>query len=211
VSTSTSPSRTSTIAGVAVGLLLLGLMAAFAIGLPKTADADDSTETGSQVELSLPDTLPGGYSAADLPESFAEGDLADQAEQIAKQQGESTAYGNEVLPDVLGHPAVTRSYVAEGSKAVFVQVFQAEGGAFAPNSLTDPEATGGAGGLTMENVDGAACIVSYGQSQGQGLGDPTSTQCQLSEDGLTVQVQSAQVTAEDLAALSHEVLDGYDQ
>jgi hypothetical protein len=211
VSTSTSSTRTSTIAGIAVGVVLLGLMAAFAIGLPKTADAADSAQNGSQVELSLPDTLPGGYSAADLPESFADGDLAGQAEEIAKQQATSTEYGNKVLPDVLGHPAVTRSYVAGGSKAVFVQVFQAEGGALAPNSLTDPGSTGGAGGLTMENVDGAACIVGYGQSQGGGVGDPTSTQCQLSQDGLTVQVQSNQVTSEDLATLAHEILDSYDQ
>jgi hypothetical protein len=214
VSTSTSASRTSgrasTIVGIVVGTVLLGLMAAFAIGLPKAADAE---EAEAEVELSLPDTLPGGYTAADLPESFAEGELAEQAEQIAEQQAQSTEYGDEVLPDVLGHPAVTRSYVVDGSKAVFVQVFAAEGGAFAPNSLTDPATTGGAGGVTMESVDGAACILSYGQSQSQdgALGDPTSTQCQLSADGLTVQVQSNQVGAEDLAALSHEILEGYDQ
>jgi hypothetical protein len=215
VSTSTSTRRTSrhasTIVGVAVGILLLGLMAAFAIGLPKSADTSETEEAAPDVELTLPDTLPGGYAAADLPESFADGELAEQAETIAEQQAESADYGNEVLPDVLGHPAVTRSYVLDGSKAVFVQVFAAEGGALAPNSLTDPEGTGGAGGLTMENVDGAACILGYGQSQDGSLGDPTSTQCQLSEDGLTVQVQSNQVVAEDLVALSREILAGYDQ
>lgn len=193
-----------------VGLVLLGLMAAFAIGLPKTADAE---EAEPQVELSLPDTLPGGYAAADLPESFADGELAEQADQIAQQQADSTEYGNEVLPEVLGHPAVTRSYVAEGTEAVFVQVFAAEGGALAPNSLTDPSTTGGAGGLTMENVDGAACVLSYGQSESQdgALGDPTSTQCQLSEDGLTVQVQSNQVDAEALVELARAILADYDQ
>ncbi len=194
--------------GILVGLVLLGLMAAFAIGLPKTADAE---EGGSQVELSLPDTLPGGYTAADLPESFADGELAEQADQIAEQQAESTEYGDEVLPEVLGHPAVTRSYVVDGSKAVFVQVFAAEGGALAPGSLTDPATTGGTGGLTMENVDGAACIVGYGQTQDGSLGEPTSTQCQLSEDGLTVQTQSNQVGAEELVELSRVILDGYDQ
>lgn len=215
MTTSTSSSRTSTWIGIAVGVVLLGLMAAFAIGLPKAADAADAADSEGAapeaIELTLPDTLPGGYSAADLAESFTDGELAEQAEEIAKQQAASTEYGNEVLPDVLGHPAVTRSYVAEGSKAVFVQVFQAEGGALAPNSLTDPASTGGAGGLTMENIDGAACIVGYGQSQDGSLGDPTSTQCQLSQDGLTVQVQSNQVLGEDLVALAHGILDGYDQ
>ena len=212
VSTSTSARRpsssASTIAGILVGLVLLGLMAAFAIGLPKTADAE---ETAPSVELSLPDTLPGGYTAADLPESFADGELAEQADQIAEQQATSTEYGDEVLPEVLGHPAVTRSYVVDGSKGVFVQVFAAEGGALAPNSLTDPSGTGGAGGLTMENVDGAACILSYGQSQDGSLGDPTSTQCQLSEDGLTVQAQSNQIGAEALVELSRAILADYDQ
>lgn len=208
VSTSTSTSRTSTWLGIAVGLVLLGLMVAFAVALPKTADAADSAE---ELELSLPDTLPGGYAAADLPGSFADGELADQADEIAEQQAGSTAYGDEVLPDVLGHPAVTRSYVVEGTQAVFVQLIQAEGGALAPNALTDPATTEGGGGITMQDIDGAACIVTYGQSQGADLGDPTSTQCQLSRDGLTVQVQSNQVAGEDLVALADEILADYDQ
>lgn len=208
VSTSTSTSRTSTWVGIAVGVVLLGLMAAFAIVLPKTADG---AEGADELELSLPDTLPGGYAAADLPESFADGELAEQAEAIAEQQAGSTAYGNEVLPDVLGHPAVTRSYVVDGSQAVFVQLIQAEGGALAPTALTDPATTEGAGGITMEEIDGAACILTYGQSQGADLGDPTSTQCQLARDGLTVQVQSNQVAGEDLVALADAVLGDYDQ
>jgi hypothetical protein len=208
VSTITSSSRTPTVVGIVVGAVLLGLMAAFAIGLPKVVDAE---EAQPDLELTLPDTLPGGYSAADVAASFEGGELAAQAEGIAEQQASSTEYGNEVLPEALGHPAVTRSYVLDGSRAVFVQLIQAEGGALAPNSLTDPESTGGAGGLTMENVDGAACILSYGQSQGAGLGDPTSTQCQLSEGGLTAQVQSTQVNAEDLVELARAVLESYDQ
>ncbi|GAB3195580.1 hypothetical protein GCM10027062_02900 [Nocardioides hungaricus] len=187
-------------------------MAAFAIGLPKAAKAEEPTP---QVDLSLPDTLPGGYAAADLAASFADGDLAAQADAIAKQQAASTEYGNQVLPEVLGAPAVTRSYVADGTKAVFVQAFQAEGGAFAPGSLTDPQSTGGAGGVTMESIDGAACILSYGQSQGTsqdaGPGDPTSTQCQLTQGGITVQVQSAEVAGADLVALARAILKGYAQ
>jgi hypothetical protein len=209
VTTSTASIRTSTWRGIAVGLVLLGLLAAFAIGLPKAAG--DDAEQAEQVELSLPDTLPGGYAAADLADSFGDGELAEQAEAIAEQQAASAEYGNEVLPDALGHPAVTRSYVVDESEAVFVQVFQSEGGALAPNALTDPATTDGAGGVTMEDVGGAACILTYGQSEGEELGDPTSSQCQLSRDGLTVQVQSNQVPAEDLVELADAVLDGYDQ
>lgn len=211
VSTSTSTSRTSTWVGIVVGLILLGAMVAFAVALPKTADASDDGHAAEDLELSLPDTLPGGYAAADLPASFADGELAEQADAIAEQQASSTAYGDEVLPDVLGHPAVTRSYVVEGSQAVFVQLVQAEGGALAPTALTDPATTEGAGGITMQDIDGAACILTYGQSQGADLGAPTSTQCQLSRDGLTVQVQSNQVAGEELVALADAVLADYDQ
>jgi hypothetical protein len=210
VSTSTSSSRTSTWVGIAVGAILLGLVAAFAIGLPKAADAEES----SDVEIVLPDTLPGGYLAADDPKSFADGQLASQAEAIAQQQAASTDYGNTVLPDVLGHPAATRSYVVDGTQAVFVQVFQAPGGAFAPDNLTDPTTTNGAGGTTMENVGDGVCILEYGQSQGGTPGAPVSSECQVSRGELTVQIQSAGVAADDLVDVADGLLDdlaGQDQ
>jgi hypothetical protein len=203
VSASTSSSRTSTWVGIALGAILLGLVAAFAIALPKAADAEEQA-----IELSLPDSLPGGYAAADDPASFKGGQLASQADAIAEQQKASTAYGNKVLPDVLGTSAATRSYVVDGTKAVFVQVFQSTGGAFAPSNLTDPETTNGAGGTTMESVGDGACILTYAQSQpGQPTGAPASTQCQVTHDDLTVQIQSAQIAAEDLVSAADDLLD----
>jgi hypothetical protein len=205
VSTSTSPSRNTTWVGIAVGLVLLGLVAAFAIGLPKAhGESDDSVP---EVDIVLPDTLPGGYAAADDPKSFADGQLADQAEAIARQQAASTDYGNEVLPDVLGNPAATRSYVVDGTNAVFVQVFQAPGGAFAPSSLTDPSTTNGAGGTTMESVGDGACILNYGQSQDGTPGKPASSECQVSRGELTVQIQSAGVAADELVGVADGLLD----
>ncbi|MGB0099730.1 MAG: hypothetical protein WBP61_05560 [Nocardioides sp.] len=204
MTTRTAAPRTSTWAGIAVGVLLLGLMAAFAIVLPKTADAG---EGASQLELALPDELPGGYAAADLPSSFADGELAEQAEQVAEQQAASTDYGNEVLPEVLATPAVTRSYVTNGTDAVFVQVIQAEGGALAAGTLTDPETTGGGGGTTMATVGDGVCILTYGQSQGDSVGEPVSSQCQVTRDGVTVQLQSNQVPAADLIDLADAVLE----
>lgn len=191
--------------GILVGLVLLGLMVAFTIGLPE-ATGDDEAEAA--VVLSLPDTLPGGYAAADLATSFEEGELAEQADAIAQQQEDSTAYGNEVLPDVLDTAAVTRSYVVNGTQAVFVQVFDAEGGAFSPSSLTDPEGTDGAGGITMRNVGDGVCILSVGQAQpGQSAADvSTSSECQVSRDGLTVQLSADEVSAEDLVDLADEIL-----
>ncbi|MCB0895144.1 MAG: hypothetical protein H6529_15510 [Nocardioides sp.] len=210
MSATTSRSRTSTVVGILVGLVLLGLVAAFAIGLPKAA-GDDATEAAADVELSLPDTLPGGYAAADDAASFADGDLAQQAEAIAQQQAASTKYGNQVLPDVLGTPAVTRSYVVDGTTAVFVQVFQSDGGAFAPGSLTDPETTNGAGGTTMEAVGDGACILTYGQSTDGSAGTPSQSECQVSQDGLTVQIQSSGVEAAELVKVADGILDDLSQ
>ncbi len=206
MSTPTASSRTSALVGIAAGLVLLGLVAAFAIGLPKASGADESTEP-APVELSLPDTLPGGYAAADDPASFADGELAAQAEAIAKQQADATAYGNAVLPDVLGTPAVTRSYVVDGTNAVFVQVFQSTGGAFSPDSLTDPTTSDGAGGTTMEKVGDGVCALTYGQSTDGSLGDPTSSRCQVTHGDLTVQLSSSGVAAEDLVSVGDGILD----
>lgn len=193
--------------GIAVGLLILTSMVLFAVVLPEATADDDTTDAADEsLTLTLPDTLPGGYSAADLESSFTEGELAAQAEAIAKQQDGSTAYGNKVLPDVLGTSAVTRSYVVDGTEAVFVQVIQAEGGAFSPSSLTDPESTDGAGGITMEKVDDGVCILTIGSSQ-QGMPAQTASECQVSRDGVTVQLSSDTVSAEDLMALADDVFE----
>lgn len=189
--------------GIVLGLLILTSMVLFSVVLPEATADEDSSESMS---LTLPDTLPGGYAAADLESSFTEGELAAQAEAIAKQQGDSTSYGNKVLPDVLGTSAVTRSYVVNGTEAVFVQVIEAEGGAFAPSSLTDPETTEGAGGITMENIGGGVCIITSGASQ-QGMPAQTASECQVTRDGVTVQLSSDTVTAEDLMDLADDVFE----
>ena len=126
--------------------LLLGLMAAFAIGLPK-AQRRRGRPSPRRSTLTLPDTLPGGYVASDDPAAFADGELADQADEIAEAgAGQPRRTATTVLPDVLGTAAATRTYVADGTEAVFVQAFQSEGGAFAPNSIPDPANTGGQAG-----------------------------------------------------------------
>jgi hypothetical protein len=205
VSASTSDTRTSTWVGIAVGIVLLGLMAAFAIGLPKAHGEPD--DTAPEIDISMPDTLPGGYAAADLPDSFADGQLADQAEQIAQQQAASTQYGNQVLPEVLGNPAATRSYVVDGTKAVFIQVFEAGGGAFAPTTLTDPTTTNGSGGTTMDSVGDGVCILTFGQTQDGMPGDPVASQCQVTRGELTAQIQSTTIPAEDLVTVADGLLD----
>jgi hypothetical protein len=204
VSTPTSSGRASTWIGIAVGVVLLGLVAAFAIALPKAADADDADSPA--LDLSLPDTLPGGYTAADDPDSFQGGQLASQAESIAGQQAANSTYGNKVLPDVLGRSAVTRTYVLDGTKAVFVQAFESEGGAFAPNSIPDP--ANGSPATVMKQVGDGACILSYGQPvQGQAATEPAFSQCQVTRDRVTVQIGASGIDAADLVDVAGGLAD----
>ncbi|GAA4362130.1 hypothetical protein ACFPKY_15025 [Nocardioides caricicola] len=192
------------IVGIVLGLLILTSMVLFSVVLPEATGDDEGSETHESLSFTLPDTLPGGYAAADLESSFDGGELAAQAAAIAEQQGGSTEYGNEVLPEVLDTSAVTRSYVVNGTEAVFVQVMQAEGGAFSPSSLTDPESTDGAGGITMQKVGDGVCILTSGATQ-MGAPGPTASECQVSHDGVTVQVSSDTVAAEDLVGLAADV------
>ncbi len=193
--------------GIALGVVLLGLVAAFAIGLPKaTGDEPASSTETSDGPLTLPATLPGGYVSSDDPDAFAGGQLASQAEQIAEQEKAARTYGNKVLTKVLGTPAATRTYVTKDTQAVYVQAFRSAGGAFAPNTLAAPDASGGQVPTEMKKVGDGACILSYAQAaQGQA---PTVgySQCQVSRGDLTTQVSSSAVSAEDLVGIGDDVL-----
>jgi hypothetical protein len=210
VSTRTSAGRPPLVA-ILLGLLLLGLLAAFAIGLPK-AQGDAADPESAALTLTLPDTLPGGYVASDDPAAFADGQLADQADEIAKQEQANADYGNGVLPDALGTSAATRTYVSDGTEAVFVQVFQSAGGAFAPNSIPDPENTGGQAPTEMTEVGDGACILTYGQAQAAGEAAPVAfSQCQVSQGELTVQIGSSAVAAEDLVGVADGLLKTFQE
>lgn len=211
VSTPTTAGRAPTLVAILLGLLFLGLMAAFAIGLPK-AQGDPASEESVELTLTLPDTLPGGYVASDDPAAFEGGQLADQADAIAKQEQANREYGNTALPDALGTAAETRTYVANGTEAVFVQAFQSHGGAFAPNSIPDPANTGGQAATEMTAVGDGACILTYGQAQAEGQAPPVAfSQCQVSQGEVTVQIGSSAVAAEDLVAVADDLLKTFQQ
>jgi hypothetical protein len=206
VSTRTSDNRTSTWLGIVLGVVCLGLIAAFAIALPKAAGEDEpAASTGP---LALPDTLPGGYTAADLPEAFT-GDYADRAAEIAKTQQAAREYGDQVLSDVLG-TAVTRTYASEDLHALFVQAFRAAGGAFAPDSLPDPATAQGQSVPELVSVGDGACIVTRQAAQAGAAVDesapPTYAQCQVSEGELTVQVGAQNLQPEDMVGIADHVL-----
>jgi hypothetical protein len=199
------------VVAILLGLLLLGLVAAFAIGLPKAQGDEVDAETLT-LTLTLPGTLPGGYVASDDPDAFKDGQLADQADEIAKQEKANREYGNTVLPDALGTAAETRTYVVNGTEAVFVQAFQSEGGAFAPNSVPDPANTGGQAATEVKAVGDGACILTYGQAQAEGQAPPVAfTQCQVSQGEVTVQIGSSAVAADDLVGVADDLLKTFDE
>jgi hypothetical protein len=207
VSTPTSTGRTPTLAAILLGLLFLGLVAAFAIGLPKAQGDEAGHDAAEELTLTLPDTLPGGYVASDNPDAFTEGQLADQADEIAKQEQANREYGNKALPEALGTAAATRTYVANGTEAVFVQAFQSEGGAFAPNSVPDPANSGGQANTEIKAVGDGACILTYAQAQAEGQAPPVGfSQCQVSQGEVTVQIGSSAVSAEDLVSVADDLL-----
>jgi hypothetical protein len=208
VSSPSSDSRTSAWVGIALGVVLLALVAAFAIALPKASDGDEGAV--STEGLSLPDTLPGGYTAADLPEAFT-GEYADRAEEVSKQQRSTREHGDDVLADVLDEPAATRTYASKDLQtAIFVQAFRAAGGAFAPDSLPDPADAPGQSVPELVAVGDAACIVSRQAAQaGQPVDEaapPAYAQCQLSEGDLTVQVGAQGVATDEMVDLADHVL-----
>ncbi len=207
MSTPTADNRTSTWVGIALGVVFLGLLAAFAIALPKAADAGEVTAPAG--DLTLPDTLPGGYTAADLPEAFT-GDYADRAEEVSKAQQAAREHGDMVLADVLDEPAVTRTYASTDLHAVFVQGFRAPGGAFAPDSLPDPATAQGQPVPELVSVGDGACIVSRQPSQTGAPVDestpPTYAQCQVSEGELTVQVGAQGLQPDEMVDIADHVL-----
>ncbi|WP_345520828.1 hypothetical protein [Nocardioides conyzicola] len=206
MSTPTTAGRAPTVVAILLGLLFLGLMAAFAIGLPK-AQGDPASDESAELTLTLPDKLPGGYVASDDPAAFAGGQLADQADEIAKQEQANREFGNKVLPDALGTSAETRTYVANGTEAVFVQAFQSTGGAFAPNSIPDPDNSGGQAATELAKVGDGACILTYGQAQAEGQAPPVAfSQCQVSRGEVTVQIGSSAVAADALVGVADDLL-----
>jgi len=203
VSSPTSKPTKTRVIGIVVGVVVLALLVVFAVLLPRTTD-DGS---GAQEPLELPDTLPGGYTAADLGDAFSGRYDADQAATLADRQAAARDHADEVLADVYEHSAETRTYASEDlSTAVFVQAFRAGGGAFAPETISE-EGAAATGGATQELVreGDAVCIVQ------RAAADPTTgappsevpsyVACQRSEEDLTVQASAASLSAEDLVAL----------
>lgn len=171
--------------GAVLGVILLGLMAVFAVALPKLHG-----DTGT---IKLPDTLPGGYTATDLPAAFkgAPANAKSQVGTIVKSERASVEFGNKALKAAYG-TARTRTYLGKDMQtAVIVQAFRSEGGSFAPFQYQDPKTAQQGAEVDTLVTSGDAICVEHGTATGNGGRPQTSyIQCQKSDNGLTVQVTS---------------------
>lgn len=180
-----------------LGALLLALVAALAIGLPK-AVGDSAGESGSgggrtvsTEPVTLPDTLPGGYVAADTEAAFASipEEQADQAGATVRNEQAARAYSDKAL-QAAGVPAAGRTYITPDGTPLIVQAFRAAGGAFAPLQINDPaSAAAGDSVNDLITVDGLTCIQT-GTADGAGGLQGGYIECQKSSDDFTIQVTS---------------------
>jgi hypothetical protein len=186
--------------GVILGVLVLALAAVFAIVLPKV--------NGESGEVSLPDRLPGGYTATDLDAAYknAPGATADKVKQASATERTARAYGNKAFKDS-GVVAETRSYVNKDlSSPLIVQVFRAQGGAFAPFQLSDP--TSAQAGQNVQHLvrKGDVLCIENGSADGQGGVQAAYVECQKSSGGVTLQVTTP-LALEKAVALVDQVFD----
>lgn len=176
--------RRVVIPGVILGVLLLALAVVFAVVLPKVHG-----ESGS---ISLPDTLPGGYTATDLVDAYknAPGATDAQVQQASASARTTRSYGDKALADS-GVTAATRTYVDKKLQTpLFVQVFRAAGGAFSPFQFSDPKTAQASEQVQHLVRKGDVVCIENGSSDGQGGVQPSYLECQKSEGNTTVQVTS---------------------
>jgi hypothetical protein len=171
--------------GLLLGAILLGLVAVFAIAIPKLHGDGD---------IALPDTLPGGFTATDVPSAYKNVPSAAKSQVATYIKGEkkSAEFSDKALKDAYGS-GQTRTYVnltPKSQSSIVVTAFHSDGGAFAPLAITDPStAAQQGGGDVLVSADDVVCIQHLAASQ-TGATQTAYFECQKSQNGLTVQVTS---------------------
>lgn len=213
----TTQTRTSLV-GALVGLVLLGLVVAFAVGVPEltgddataqAADAGEGAEGSAEPEDLEPIDLPTGLSGelsgelvavdtGELPEALAAqfGDLSDLGAQQA-----SVAEGLQAL---FGVPGAFRLYAAsDGSALVSLTVLDKAPGLFVPEALPiDPSVLGVTrAAVEIVDIDGAICSLNWGADvpAGQPIDPavpPQGVRCQLGDGERTYEISAQGLTPE---------------
>jgi hypothetical protein len=186
--------------GVILGVLVLAVAAVFAVLLPKVNGEND--------DLTLPDTLPGGYSAVDLDKTYADAEGATKAQiaEAAAAARTDRSYGDKAL-DKAGIDAVTRAYASKDlQNGVFVQVYRASGGSFSPFQFSDPSSAQAGSSVQQLVRKGDVVCIENGAADGKGSIQTSFAQCQKSEGDMTVQVTSS-LDLDKAVALTDDVFD----
>lgn len=191
--------------GVLLGLVLLGAVAAFAIGLPQATE--DTTAEADPVEL--PDELPHGLVAEDRLEGGAPEE--EYADRVAAIQ-DSAVDGLEEIYDA---PAAVRGYAsADRSVQVTVTVLDRAPGLFDPHGPPiDPKL------LELERsvydlrpVGDAVCALRWQQTVAEGQpvddADPSSVQCQLGDGDRTLELFGSGLSAEAAVEILESLVSG---
>jgi hypothetical protein len=206
----TAPTSRATLLGAALGLVCLGLLVALAVALPDSSDGSEHGSDHENAPITLPESLPGQWTAVDV---VSANDNSDDAEQFAKDQKAAVGYVNDALADVYDDPTAFRAY-ANDSRSAFVTltVFDAPGGAFAPNGFTDPERAGLARPqLELARVGDTICQVNWKPiPEGQEVPAddvPLGTSCQVSDGDRTYQLGTQGMSVENTVALLAQAVD----
>jgi hypothetical protein len=190
--------RSTQVAGVLTGAVLLGAVAAFGIALPK-ATGDDDTETAS--EIVLPDTLPHGLVAEDV----ADEDGGAEGEEYAGRVAEIQKSAIDGLEEIFGDAAAIRGYASDdGSVQATVTVLDRAPGLFDPHGPPiDPELLQLERSIyELRRVGDAVCDLYWQQvvPEGQPIDDaaaPAAVQCQLGDGERTLELFGSGLSAED--------------
>ncbi|MCW2764090.1 MAG: hypothetical protein JWO11_49 [Nocardioides sp.] len=207
----TAPTSRSSLVGAALGLVVLGLLVAFAVALPNSSGESSHAAAAASAPITLPETLPGQWTAVDVVSKNAADPAA--AAKFAKDQEAAVAYVSGVLADVYGdEPTAFRAYANDNLSAfVTLSVFDAPGGAFAPNGFADPKRVG----LARAQVElvrvGAAVCQSTWQTIAAGQQVPANevplgTSCQLSSGGRTYQMGTQGMSVESTVKLLEQAV-----
>lgn len=187
----------SALVGVLLGVLLLGGLVGFAVGLPKWIDAEP--ERTPAVDL--------------LPPNLEDGDLNPIGEVIPEAAEQNAELETEIADrqrEVLGADYAFRYYAsAELERIAAVTIADLEPGLFQPGGPPAELAEGQnpAGHLQQLEFGDVLCYAQWGNvEQIEASQRPSSVQCQRSEDGRTFELFIAGVTADDAAATLNAVV-----
>jgi hypothetical protein len=185
--------------GVALGVVLLGAVAAFGIALPKATD----DEAAKAEEIVLPDELPHGLVAQDQ-----------LGGEIAERYDEAQKSGAEGLENLYGDPAAVRGYASEdGAVQATLVVLDRPPGLFEPHGPPiAPEVLGLERSVfEMRRVGDAVCDLYWQQPVPEGqttdeTADPAAVQCQLGDGDRTFEFLGSGLSAEEAVEVLEAVV-----